>query len=89
MITLTTASDILFQVHKNHVSAPLPEQSTLLFTGFDGTQVALDCYVQELANCYLISMPVDRVDTARLGLNARLEIGQGLYFSDVQLQLPA
>ena len=89
MITLTTATDILFQVHKNHVSAPLPAQSKLKFTGFDGTQVTLDCYVQKLANCYLISVPVNQVDTARLGLNARLEIGQGLYFSDVQLQLPA
>ncbi|WP_216689013.1 hypothetical protein [Hymenobacter siberiensis] len=89
MITLTTTTDILFQVHKNHVSAPLPAQSTLRFTGFDGTQVTMNCNVQELSNCYLISVPVDQVDTSRLGLNARLEIGQGLYFSDVQLQLPA
>ena len=88
MLTITTTTDILFQVHKNHVSLPLPAAVTMTLTGFNGSTVETLADVRELANCYLLTVPA-LAELATLGLNVSLTLSddQGeLYATAVQLR---
>lgn len=93
MITLATAADILLQVHKNHLTAPLPGTTCVVtLTGFTGKTVAVTAAVQVLANCYLLRI-TDVTPLRKLGLNCVMSLAATggsavLYTTPVQLYIP-